>query len=137
MKIVLKVEKEFDVKYLEAMAGARYWEDAKVDGVEDTEGDLIPCRDGDYWHPIIEIETGIIINWEKGKTACIHYKCCDDGFYHLLDENKNVIKSFNGYVPSIMSPKDSGYGDYVIMDVDADGKIQNWVPNLDEFTEED
>lgn len=134
MKLKLKIEKEFDVKYLQVEAGARYWGDAKVNGVEDTEGDLIPCRDGDYWCPLIDLESGVIENWEKGKTASVHYKCCDDGVYTLLDNNKQEIKSIDGYVPDIMSPKESGYGDYIIMDIDENGKISNWRIELDEFT---
>lgn len=89
MKIELTITKEFEIKYLLAKVGVRYWEDAIVNGEEDINGDLIPCRVGDYWSPLIDIETGIITNWEIGKTASIHYKCCDDGSYHLLDENYN------------------------------------------------
>jgi hypothetical protein len=136
MKVKLKIEKEFDVKYLLAEVGARYWEDAKVNDIEDSEGTEIPCRDGEYWMPLIELETGIIVNWEKGKTASIHYKCCDDGLYRLLDENRNEIMAIEGYVPSIMCPKKDGYGDYVIMDIDVDGKIDGWVADLSDFTEE-
>lgn len=137
MKITLKIEKEYNVKYLRVKAGARYWEDATVNGIEDTEGTLIPCRDGKYWKPLIEIETGQILNWEQGKTANIHYKCCDDGEYILLDEDKNVIKLIEGYVPRILYPKKNGYGDYIIMDIDENGFIQKWKVKLDEFTDED
>lgn len=133
MKVKLKIEKEFDVKYLLAEVGVRYWEDATVDGVEDEEGSLIPCRDGDYWKPLIDIETGVITNWEKGRTASIHYKCCDDGVYALLDEYKETVKAIEGYVPDIMCPEGEGYGDYVIMNVDSDGKIDKWECNLDDF----
>lgn len=135
MKVKLKIEKEFEVKYLQVKAGARYWEDAIVDGVEDTEGSLIPCREGDYWCPLIELESGIIKNWEHGKKASVHFKVCDDGEYSLLDLNKEVVKSIDGYVPDIMSPKESGYGDYIIMDIDENGKISNWRVKLDEFTD--
>ncbi len=135
MKIEVTVKQQVEVKYLQARCGVRYWEDAKVDDVEDTEGTLIPCRDGDDWSPLIELETGRIENWKQGVTADIHYKVCDDGDYMLLDENRQLVKAiYDDYVPSIMCPKDSGYGDYVIMDVDANGVIQNWMPNLDEFT---
>jgi hypothetical protein len=137
MKIRLKIEKEFDVKYLLAEVGARYWEDAVVNGEKDTEGFLIPCGDGAYWRPLIDIEKGIIINWNKGITASIHYKCCDDGIYRLLDENKNEIKLIDGYVPKIMCPNRDGYGDYVIMDVDRDGKIENWKCDLSDFINQD
>jgi len=133
MKLKLKVEKEFDVKYLLAEVGARYWEDADVNGQEDTEGTLIPCRNGDYWSPLINVETGIIENWNIGTTASVHYKCCDVGIYKLLDEDKNVIIEIEGYVPNIMCPKKDGYGDYVIMDIDENGKIMNWKVDFTEF----
>ena len=137
MKLKLKIEKEFDVKYLLAEVGVRYWEDANVNGNEDTNGALIPCRDGEYWKLLIDIETGIITNWDKGTLASVHYKCCDDGLYKLLDENKNEIKSIDGYVPKIMCPKENGYGDYVIMDIDENGKIENFKPIFDDFIDED
>ncbi len=133
MIVKLKVEKEFEVKYLEAKVGARYWEDAEVNGVEDLEGDLIPCRDGEYWNPIIELETGIIIHWEKGKKADIHYKSCDDNLFTLLDSKKEHVKSIDGYVIDMMCPAKEGYGDYVKMNIDENGKIDKWKVNLTPF----
>lgn len=133
MKFTLKVKKEFDIKYLRVEAGVRYWEDATVNGIEDTDGSLIPCRDGGNWEPLIEIETGKITNWEQGVTADIHYKVCDDGTYMLLDEGANTIKSIDGYVPKIMCPNGNGYGDYIIMNVDESGFIKNWNPDLSDF----
>lgn len=137
MKIILKIEKEFDIKYLHAEVGARYWDDSLLNGLEDTEGNM-PCIDEEkiYWKPLIDIETGIIVNWNIGDEAQIHYKCCDNGIYKLLDKNKNKIKSIEGYVPNIMCPKENGYGDYVIMDINKEGKILNWKINLDEFIED-
>lgn len=80
-------------------AGVRYWEDSTVNGVEDEKGDLIPCRDGEYWCPEIDIETGQIRNWKTGTVADIHYKVYDDGEYWIVDaEGKTVLKK-EGYVP--------------------------------------
>jgi hypothetical protein len=125
MKVELTVTKEFEVKYLQAQCGVRYWEDGDED---------IPCREGDNWNPLIEIETGKILNWEQGKTASLHYKVCDAGFYSLLDGDKKEITSYDGYVPKILCPKDSGYGNYVIMDIDENGMIQNYsTTDLEEF----
>ena len=133
MKITVTEKIEKDVKYLKARCGVRYWDDAMVNGQEDTEGDLIPCRIDDNFCPIIELETGKILDW-TGVIASIHYKVCDDGDYWLLDEDKNeVVKSKGEYVPSIMCPVGNGYGDYVIMKVDENGIIENWQPNLDDF----
>lgn len=134
MKLTLKIEKEFDVKELHVEAGVRYWEDAEVNGVEDTDGDLIPCREGDDWKPIIDVETGIIKNWAQGTTADIHYKVCDDGKYTLIDEKGEAIKTVDGYVIDLAIGR-SGYGDYIIMEVDEAGKIKDWNPTFDDFKE--
>ena len=134
MKIELTVKKEFDVEYLQVSARVRYWEDATVNDTEDESGSLMPCRDDDRWKPIIELETGRIVNWEQGTKADIHYKVCDDGIYTLVDALGNEVKTIEGYVPSLMSPKEKGYGDYIIMDVDESGVIQDWVPELSDFT---
>lgn len=53
-------------KYLEVLAGVRYWKDAEVNGVEDVEGNLIPFRQNDLWKPIIDIENGVILDWPQG-----------------------------------------------------------------------
>jgi hypothetical protein len=126
-----------EVKYLKADCGVRYWEDGEVNGVEDTDGDLIPLRVKDAWCPVIDLETGVIQDWPEGTTADVHYEVCDDGIYKLLDADKNVVLHINGYVPNIMAPGGSGYGDYVIMAIGADGKIVNWSVNLDGFEEGD
>lgn len=133
MKITLKIEKEFDVKFLQVEAGVRYWEDATVNGIEDEEGDLVPCRVGDDWRPTIELETGKIINWEIGKKADIHYKVCDDGRYTLLDEENKEIITVEDYVISDLAIGESGFGDYIIMQVNEEGIIKDWSPNLEDF----
>lgn len=125
-----------EVKYLQAECGVRYWEDGEVNGSEDTDGELIPCRVKDAWCPTIDLEAGIIQDWPAGTTASVHYKVCDAGLYRLLDADKNVVREIDGYVPKIMCPGGSGYGDYVIMTVGADGKIENWDVLLDAFSEE-
>ena len=137
MKVELTIKREFEVKYLQVEAGVRYWEDATVNGTEDETGKLIPCRSGGNWCPLINLETGKILNWVEGTKAEIHYKVCDDGRYRLLDDNQMLVKEIDGYVPKIMSPKENGYGDYIIMDVDETGTIANWKPILDAFTDED
>jgi hypothetical protein len=137
MKKTIKVEKEVNIKYLHVSAGARYWEDAEVNGVEDETGELIPCRNGDYWEPIIDVDTGIIINWTQGVKAKIHYKCCDDGTYTLMDADNNPVIAKEGYVPDCLCPEEAGYGDYIIMDIDEQGRIVGWVAEFDDFTEED
>lgn len=137
MKIKIVETKVVEVKYLQVSVGVRYWEDAEVDGVEDAEGKLIPCRVKDNWEPLIELETGKIINWKSSVTAKIHYKVCDDGEYALIDTHTKHVKKIQGYVPAIMCPEGGGYGDYIIMNIDENGLIDNWnlEDDLSEFTE--
>lgn len=137
MKLKIKKEVEVDVKTLHVRAGVRYWEDATINGIEDEQGNLIPCRDNDDWKPIINIETGQITNWEQGKTADIHYKVCDDGDYYLKDEKDEEVIHSEGYVPEILCPEENGYGDYIIMKVDENGFIKNWKFDLSNFIEDE
>ncbi|MCZ7856048.1 hypothetical protein O9X81_05430 [Agrobacterium salinitolerans] len=133
-KISIKQTVEVDVKFLKADCGVRYWEDAEVNGIEDDETNpAMPFASKDSWRPIIDIEAGVIVDWPKGITADTHYKVCDAGVYTLLDADRNEVKQIDGYVPSIMCPEGGGYGDYVIMKIDADGKIANWSIDLSEF----
>lgn len=135
MEIEISEKKKVDVTTLKVRAGVRYWEDATVDGEDDTEGNLIPCRIADSWCPLIDLTTGKITNWNIATAADIHYKICDDGEYWLLDKDGNEVKYIDGYVPDIMCPKGNGYGDYIIMEVDESGTIQNFRPVLNEFLE--
>jgi hypothetical protein len=132
MKIVIEVKKTVDVKWLHVWAKVRYWEDSMINDQEDETGDLVPCKEGSMWKPRINVETGEIVNWTKGTKAEIHYKVCDAGTFRLLDSESNQILMKDGYVPSCMSPKESGYGDYIIMDIDENGIIADW-----SFSEED
>lgn len=137
MKIKILKEEEIDLVFLVVDARVRYWEDATVNGVEDTEGSLIPCRVGDSWCPKIHIDSGVIINWKKGIKASIHYKVCDAGTYMLTDLDGDVIYDrHEEYVPKAMCPKENGYGDYIIMDIDEEGRIANWNPLLCQNLEE-
>jgi hypothetical protein len=133
MKATVKVTKEVEIKWLWVSAEVRHWEDATVNGIEDAEGTLIPCRKQDCWEPWIDIDTGIIKDWPKGTTAEIHYKVCDAGVYDLVDEKGDTIISVEDYVPTCLCPEEQGFGDYIIMSVNEDGQIQGWKPFIDDL----
>ena len=126
MKATIKIEKEVELTHLRVECGARYWEDATVNGVVDEEGTLIPLRDGDYWCPTINIETGIIKDWPQGTTANIHYKCCYDGEYWLIADDGFELKYPGYYVPKILDIYGDSFGDYVILNIDENGQIKDW-----------
>jgi hypothetical protein len=122
MKATVTIEKEVDIKMVEVRAHVRYWDDATINGVTDEEGTLTPCREGEMWCPIIDIDTGVITNWTKGVKANVHFKVCDGGSYFLKDANGKVVLSReDDYVPNELIP--GSYGDYIEMSIDENGKI--------------
>jgi hypothetical protein len=133
-----KVEVTHQVKYLLANCGVRYWEDGTVNGVQDNDDNpVMPLKEGDCWNVKIDLETGTIIDWPEGTTAETHYKVCDAGVYALLDGDSEIVTEIEGYVPTMMCPEGSGYGDYVIMKIDGSGKIANWKVDFEEFEKRD
>ena len=123
-------------KILIVDARVRYWEDATVNGKEDTEdGALIPFREGDSWKPSIDLTSGKIIGWPEGTTAEIHYKVCDDGDYWIADADGTKRMKWGGeYVPDdFLCMGDRGYGDYIILTVLPDGKISEWSSPVIDF----
>jgi hypothetical protein len=121
--------------HIEAEAGVRYWEDASVNGVqEDGDAPTIPMRNGNAWCPRIRITDGVVEDWPAGTTAETHYKVCDQGFYWLTDATGTRLAKWDGhYVPSeFLCHGDSGYGDYIILSIDAEGRIANYeAPEID------
>ena len=121
MKVEMIKKTEVDISTIEVDTKARYWEDTYVNGTPDidfyqTKGvgePRIPCAvqvkespdsciysDHWRWRPIIEAETGMILNWAKGVEAIVHYKVCD-GFKCLFkDKNGETITNIEGYVPA-------------------------------------
>lgn len=126
------------IKTIRVSAVVRYWEDSEINGEPDTEqGTFIPLRDGDNWCPVIDVETGIIEGWPQGTTANIHYKVCDRFNADFLDAEGNIVVDIEDeYVPHFMSPFENGFGDYIIMEIDATGKIEDW-SFQDNFVTED
>lgn len=136
MKTTISTTKEVEITHLQVSAEVRYWEDAEVNGLEDVTGSLIPFKYGDLWRPSINVETGIITDWPKGTVANVHYKVCDAGRYYLNDANGDCVASIeDDYVPGCLCPKENGYGDYIILNIDDDGKIDGWQFNADHVKE--
>ena len=91
----------------------------------------VPCMssDGIYWSPVIELDSGRIVNWANGVAASVCIKVRDNGRYLLLDANKSAIYSRDDeYVPDayLVHSIEPGYGDYIQFDVCEDGKIFNY-----------
>lgn len=49
------------------------------------------------------------------------------------DKGECVVSLEDSYVPNALSPKGNGYGDYIIMCIDEDGKIEDWEADFEDF----
>lgn len=88
---------------------------------------LVPSekRPGEWrWRPMIDVEEGRILDWPKGTEATAYYKPSDDCAIKIRGKDWNEGE----YVPDFMCPQDEGYGDYIIMRIDGEGKIAGWKP---------
>jgi hypothetical protein len=128
MTIFIQAAVSFTPVFLCVAAKPRYWEDAQVNGETDTEdGKLIPLKSGDVWNLHIAIENGRVIGWPEGTTAEVHYKVCDAGQYWLEDAEGKRAKWTGDYVPNdLLAIGEDGYGDYIILNISAEGMIQGW-----------
>lgn len=131
-------------KLLKVNAGVLYYEDGTVNGIDDISYDeqkqgvkpRIPCvqateaidkADSWLWCIDIDAEDGIILNWEKGIEADVHYKVCDQcEIDYFVGGVKVCDNDGNYYCPRFLCPEENGYGDYIIMHISADGQIENW-----------
>lgn len=138
MKFETMINTEYDVRFLKASVEVRYWEAAELNGknVSD-DNESFPCRNGDKWEPLIDMEYGIITNWIKGNTASVHFKVCDAGIYSLLDDNLKMHVKIEDYVPKMMCPAENGYGDYVIMNISEEGLIDKWSVDFSDFKDDE
>lgn len=81
----------------------------------------------------LDIATRTVRDWPPGRKESLHVKPTDMGSYYLLDAAGDVIaKREEDYVPSCVPGK---YGDYVIMSIAGNGRIQGWEPTGDEIRE--
>ena len=125
MKLTANRQEEIEVTHVVIELPVRY-------GDEDMPFDF-PLRDGDTWSAKVNIDTGEIEGWPKGRTGEFYMKVCDSGVYTLLGPDGVVAKVENDYVPHGVIP--GQYGDYVSLDIDAAGIITNWPddPDLSAF----
>lgn len=154
MKIIINKPREYDIKYLKATMGVRYWVDCDysedngntwnlnfpdTDEESDRIMKLTPCvvrkdigyKESNYWEIIIDLETGKVLNWPLWFCLRTHYKVCDDGEYVFLDKDMNEVVNITKeykqyYVPDFLAIEDSGYGDYVAININGDGSIQHF-----------
>ena len=147
MKVKCKTIQELDIKYVNCYLIQDWWDGAQIskegsDFVEvEEDGSNLPMlipvtEDMTTYQSLktckafpmkINLETGHIEYWMKGYAMHIYWKVRDQGVYEYIDANGNIIEKLDtDYVPNYLAIGDSGYGDYVIIDIDENGNIKNW-----------
>ncbi len=130
MKFTVKRPVEIDISYIYIEVPVRYDE-------EDIPNDF-PLRVGDLWKATVEIDTGKIINWPAAAGyRHIDMKVCDEGIYALQDAaGIEVARIDQDYVPDAVPGR---YGDYIELEIDANGVITNWdkKPDISDFFPKD
>jgi len=119
------VPKEIEIDAIRIQVDVRYEE-------EDMPNDF-PFRRGDIWDVTVNLDTGEIQGWPKGKEAKLYMKVTDCGCYHLMSHGAIVAERNEEYVPHGVVPGE--YGDYIDFKINGDGIITNWPkrPNLSVF----
>lgn len=124
-----------NILWIEAMV---YPEDAEVNGVR--EPVPLECQNPDTidykmpglekvkknwgteweWRASVDISSGKILNWPQGTTAKTWYKTSDCCRLIYLG------KEYEDYVPNFLEIYDSNCGDYIYIEILADGTIKDW-----------
>jgi hypothetical protein len=92
-------------------------------GEKDIPNDF-PLRKGDMWVGTVDVDTGVIFDWPAGKSGRMDMKVRDKGTYTLIGPDGEVLsKKENEYVPGCIPGEEE---DYVIFDIDVNGKIARW-----------
>lgn len=156
MEITVIKEVKENIKYLYAYLAQDWWDSAEIslDGGEtfkavEEDGVEIPgymftnCnyiqtnekyfkernKNRKIFPLFINVDTGHVENWHQGIAMNIYWKIVDEGLYQYRNEDGAVIYEMYDYVPGELAINDDGYGDYVIINIDKDGNIENWNPS--------
>lgn len=114
---------------LELKAHVRHFEDCDMkdlDGNNIFSKHRIPFRIGEYWMPVIDLEKGVILNWNGNIRLTTYFKVYDECSFKIVSNGKTLFEQIDDYVPSILSIDDNGYGDYIYMTINEKGEILNW-----------
>lgn len=139
MKVSVLVRKELDIKFAQCFISPLSFKDAIVNGISDNEDlpqipEVYNISGTLYWCPVIDIDTGEIINWNKGTTASVKYLSYDDNYIRFSDADDNTVQIYSGYVPKILDQNDEGSGHYISLDIDENGFIKNFHADLHDIS---
>jgi hypothetical protein len=134
-KVTRKVTEEVEIKTVEI--------EIPMEEIEEHSPELSPVvqlfgktaarrrSNEDVWRVRVDIDTGKIEGWpESAGKVDLFCKPRDGGSYRLIGPGGNVVAEIEqNYVPNYLVPGDDG--DYMGLNIDAQGVITNWPRNPD------
>lgn len=82
------------------------------------------------WCPVIDVNEGKVLDWPENFVLSTHFKVCDQGVYVYSnqDESQQIVSCDcdEYYVPNWLDNDGDGYGDYLQIQINGDGTIENW-----------
>lgn len=130
MKVKLLTGKTVEAKYI-AFYVKPMWHgyiSVTSDSLSNDGRDL-PCLCNNIWCPILDLDTGEIVNWKKGCSADILIEHTDACYASLLDADKKLLgrsENENFYVGNDSGMKDPYYYFAFKWSVKSNKKIEKW-----------
>ena len=135
MHIAIPYDREWDEFHMITFS------DGVMDELETEEDFVIPNYDGEnkLMNFTIDLQEGRVVDWSRGEYIRLWGKVRDEGTYTLLDADRKPLWQITGYVPNkLVPPQESGWGDYIRLAIEADGRIEEWPKEMElsEFVED-
>lgn len=80
----------------------------------------------------VNLETQKVENWHFKRSVSTNYKTSDQCMLKFEKSNGEVL-AYEGYVPDFFPGKH--WGDYIMLDISSDGKVENLKPTDKEIDE--
>lgn len=82
---------------------------------------------------LVDLKEQKVRDWDESRGyLCVWAKVCDEGTYTLYDKDMRMLWQIQGYVPNaLIPPYDMGFGDYLELAIEADGKLPQWKETSD------
>lgn len=74
---------------------------------------------------ICGVEDGVSKPWESGEVY-IGFKVVDMGNYILMGNGREIFRKDDEYVPEFLQIEENGWGDYIEIVIEKDGKVRGW-----------